>query len=387
MAALRGWEALLAPYGSHTVADACIAATVPAVDLGLSEEQRAARRLLHPAARQVVVPRAGAGRRGGGARRAGRVRPGAVAHARDTGAVTMAVAEEHGGWGASLLDLALVAEQVGRAVAPAPVIEAQVAARLLAARVGDRRGARPALERRSLGRRASSSPSPCARPRRGGRPGAGRRGLRRVVVLDGDRLLLVPVLDADRRPVANLAAAPLADLDLGVAAAGVELASGPPAVARFEAAIDEWLVLTAAALVGHRRRGPRPGLRLRHRAAGVRRPDRHLPGRRPPARRRRHRPRRRPPPRPQGGLEPRPGAPRGAGSWRPWRSPSRPTPPRPPPTTPSTSTAATGSCSSTTCSCTTAGPGAGPGCGATPRPATGGPAEARYGATRAAGGR
>src|SRR5262245_29511809 len=50
----------------------------------------------------------------------------------DTGALTMAVPEAHGGWGASLLDLALVAEQVGRALAPAPVIEAQVAARLLA---------------------------------------------------------------------------------------------------------------------------------------------------------------------------------------------------------------------------------------------------------------
>ncbi len=71
-----------------------------------------------------------------------------------------------------------------------------------------------------------------------------------VVVLDGDRLLLVPVPDAARRPVANLAAAPLADIDLALAPAGVELASGPPAVARFEAAVDEWLVLTAAALVG-----------------------------------------------------------------------------------------------------------------------------------------
>ena len=45
----------------------------------------------------------------------------------------MAVAEAAGGWGASLLDLALVAEQLGRAAAPAPVLEAQVAARLLAA--------------------------------------------------------------------------------------------------------------------------------------------------------------------------------------------------------------------------------------------------------------
>ena len=51
----------------------------------------------------------------------------------DTGVVEMAVDEAHGGWGASDVDLALIAEHIGRAVAPAPVIEAQVAARLLAA--------------------------------------------------------------------------------------------------------------------------------------------------------------------------------------------------------------------------------------------------------------
>src|SRR5581483_10991800 len=51
------------------------------------------------------------------------------------GALAMAVDEAHGGWGASLLDLELVAEQHGRALGSAPLIEAQVAARLLA-RVG-----------------------------------------------------------------------------------------------------------------------------------------------------------------------------------------------------------------------------------------------------------
>src|SRR3954471_13292805 len=48
-----------------------------------------------------------------------------------TGAVEMPVPEAAGGGGASLLDLALVAEQHGRHIAPAPLIEAQVAARLL----------------------------------------------------------------------------------------------------------------------------------------------------------------------------------------------------------------------------------------------------------------
>jgi len=48
------------------------------------------------------------------------------------GVLEMAVDEESGGWGASLLDLALVAEQHGRYVGSAPLLESQVAIRLLA---------------------------------------------------------------------------------------------------------------------------------------------------------------------------------------------------------------------------------------------------------------
>ena len=43
-----------------------------------------------------------------------------------TGAVEMAVDDVAGGWVASELELALIAEQYGRALASAPVIEAQV---------------------------------------------------------------------------------------------------------------------------------------------------------------------------------------------------------------------------------------------------------------------
>ena len=50
----------------------------------------------------------------------------------ENGALEMAVDEVSGGWGASLLDLALVAEQHGRFLGSAPLLEAQVAARLLA---------------------------------------------------------------------------------------------------------------------------------------------------------------------------------------------------------------------------------------------------------------
>jgi len=59
--------------------------------------------------------------------------------------------------------------------------------------------------------------------------------------------VLAPVGDDARQPVANLGSAPLADLDIGP---GAELATGHLAVRLLEAALDEWLVLTAAALVG-----------------------------------------------------------------------------------------------------------------------------------------
>jgi alkylation response protein AidB-like acyl-CoA dehydrogenase len=163
----------------------------------------------------------------------------------ETGAVVMGVAEAHGGWGASLLELALVAEQLGRAAAPAPVIEAQVAARLLAAV-----GSEPALAALDDAVQGRGLVTIAVHPARGGTarlvPGGAVGDS--VVVLDGDRVVLATLTDDRRRPVANLASAPLADVDLGEE--GIELAAGPAAVACFEAALDEWLVLTAAAVVG-----------------------------------------------------------------------------------------------------------------------------------------
>jgi alkylation response protein AidB-like acyl-CoA dehydrogenase len=145
----------------------------------------------------------------------------------DTGAITMGVAEDRGGWGASLLDLALVAEQVGRASAPAPVLEAQVAARLLGADPGERL--------------VSFAP----RPSRDGVARLAPAGAvcDALVVFDGTVARLVPVDDGDRTSVDNLASAPLADVRLGAGEVVGDRAA-------FEAALDEWLALTAAALVG-----------------------------------------------------------------------------------------------------------------------------------------
>ena len=68
-----------------------------------------------------------------------------------------------------------------------------------------------------------------------------------AIVFDGDRLVLVP-LDGVRTRVENLGSMPLADV--AIAPDVVVLASGAAARAAFEAAIDDFLMLSAAALVG-----------------------------------------------------------------------------------------------------------------------------------------
>jgi alkylation response protein AidB-like acyl-CoA dehydrogenase len=160
---------------------------------------------------------------------------------RETGALEMAVPEEHGGWGASLLDLALVTEQHGRAVGPAPLIEAQVAARLLA-----RLDAAEPLAAALAGTRLVTL---AVRPVVGGTATLVPAGAvaDQAVVLDGDRLLLVDV-PRDVRHVANSGCLPLADLV--VPAEATVLAEGLAALEAYGLALDEWRVLTAAALAG-----------------------------------------------------------------------------------------------------------------------------------------
>lgn len=161
-----------------------------------------------------------------------------------TGALEMAVPVERGGYGADLLDLALVAEQHGRFLAPAPLIEAQVAARLLARMTGEAAGR--ALELCLSGQRLTTL---ALRPACAGRAELVPAGAVAddALVLQGDRLLLVP-LQGRATFVRNLGAQPLADVTLGED--DVLLGEGPEVVALVSAAVDEWRVLTACALSG-----------------------------------------------------------------------------------------------------------------------------------------
>jgi alkylation response protein AidB-like acyl-CoA dehydrogenase len=163
---------------------------------------------------------------------------------RDSGALEMAVDEESGGWGATLLDLALVAEQHGRYLGSAPLLEAQVAARLLA-RVGNS-DTRAALAIVLAGEHLTTL---ALHPPRNGLLTMVPSGSVADTVLFAERGQLWSLAVGSRATaVANLGSLPVADVVVGDDAH--LLASGPGVDVLFEQARDEWLVLMANALAG-----------------------------------------------------------------------------------------------------------------------------------------
>jgi alkylation response protein AidB-like acyl-CoA dehydrogenase len=160
------------------------------------------------------------------------------------GATTMALPESCGGDGATLVDLTLVAEEVGRSLAPVPWIDHVCAARLLG-RLGaldaDTAGVPDGEQLAGLDVRIDSP-----------------RGIRliptgsiadHILVLDGDEIVR---LTFGTRPakVDNIGRLPMAWVDPAAADTRTVVAQGPDAVANYQRALDEWRLLTAAALVG-----------------------------------------------------------------------------------------------------------------------------------------
>ena len=156
----------------------------------------------------------------------------------ETGAPGMGVPESGGGGGASLADLAVVAEELGAAIAPVPLLEHAVAARILFASgacpdavVGGTEIATLALQPAQYGTCRLVPAGAVAQ---------------HVVALDGDRLMLTS-RDAPGDALGNHGCLPLADRALGDATVLLE---GPGARVAYARALDEWRTLTAAALVG-----------------------------------------------------------------------------------------------------------------------------------------
>src|SRR5664280_450841 len=174
------------------------------------------------------------------------------------GTVSMAVDEVHGGWGASMLDLALVAQEHGRALGSAPLIEMLVACRLLA-----RVGGVAAGELLGSALAGDRLVAVALRPPRGGVARLVPAGAiaNDLVVLHDRDLVAVPVGD-DRVVPENVGSMPLADIPLSgsAMAAAVTLSRGEDASAAVDAALDDWLVLTANALAGIARRSVQIGV-------------------------------------------------------------------------------------------------------------------------------
>ena len=163
------------------------------------------------------------------------------------GATTMALPESCGGDGATLVDLTLVAEEIGRSLAPVPWIDHVCATRLLG-RLG------------GLGANAAGSDAIASGEqlvaldaRIDGPPGvrlipAGSIA-DHIVVRDGDQVVRLSFATRPAK-VDNIGRLPMAWVDPAAADSRTVVAQGPDAVASYQRALDEWRLLTAAALVG-----------------------------------------------------------------------------------------------------------------------------------------
>jgi alkylation response protein AidB-like acyl-CoA dehydrogenase len=160
------------------------------------------------------------------------------------GATTMALPESCGGDGATLVDLTLVAEEIGRSLAPVPWIDHVCAARLLAnlgALGDDTAGVANGEQLAALDARIDSV-----------------QGVRliptgsiadHILIRDGDEIVR---LTFGTRPtkVDNIGRLPMAWVDPAAADTRAVMAQGPHALANYQRVLDEWRLLTAAALVG-----------------------------------------------------------------------------------------------------------------------------------------
>ena len=159
----------------------------------------------------------------------------------ELGAFGLRVPEEAGGLGLGTFDAAVVMEEVGRTLAAGPIAEAILGARLVAMLGGHADGIVAGTQVASLALHDLAD-----RPKQFIAAGSVAE---LVVARRGDEVLLLKVPESARPAEANLASTSLAEVDLTAAEATV-LATGPQAAALFAATVEEWKLLTSAALAG-----------------------------------------------------------------------------------------------------------------------------------------
>jgi alkylation response protein AidB-like acyl-CoA dehydrogenase len=161
------------------------------------------------------------------------------------GATTMALPSIWGGEDATLVDLTVVAEEIGRCLAPVPWIDHVCGARLLARLEGSPAGDPAAVTAGEL----LVAPDPRLETKEGPRLVPAVAVAHRIITRDGDDVV---ALTYARRPVRvdNLGRLPMAWIDPATADDCIVLASGAAAEQVYLRMCDEWRLLTAAALVG-----------------------------------------------------------------------------------------------------------------------------------------
>src|ERR1700742_3707670 len=153
------------------------------------------------------------------------------------GATTMALPETCGGDGATLVDLTLVAEEIGRSLAPIPWIDHVCAAPLLASLGAWNDGPAGVLHGEQLA---------ALDVRIDGAPGARLIPTGsiadHIIVRDGDQIVR---LTFGTRPakVDNIGRLPMAWVDPAAADSRTIVGKGPDALAKYELALDEWRLL------------------------------------------------------------------------------------------------------------------------------------------------
>jgi alkylation response protein AidB-like acyl-CoA dehydrogenase len=161
----------------------------------------------------------------------------------ELGAFALRVPEANGGLGLGVLDAAVLMEEAGRSLASGPLAEMLVATRLLATLGGG-----DLLEQALAGKAVLSLAfhDLAAQPRQWVAGGAVAQA---VIARDGEEIVLIPLAESERKGEPNLASTPIAELQLGGKPRTV-LGKGAVACAAFVRALEEWKLLTAAALSG-----------------------------------------------------------------------------------------------------------------------------------------
>ncbi|ORW12195.1 acyl-CoA dehydrogenase family protein [Mycobacterium kyorinense] len=157
------------------------------------------------------------------------------------GATTMALPEAVGGDGATLVDLTLVAEEIGRSLAPVPWIDHVCAARLLARLGSVDSDVVNGTQLAALDPQVDSIAGPRLIP-------IGSIA-DQVILRDGEDIVRLTFATRPAK-VDNIGRLPMAWVDPAAADTRTVLASDADAVANYRRALDERRLLTAAALAG-----------------------------------------------------------------------------------------------------------------------------------------